>query len=67
MKSILFVLLMIFTTLPAIAQEAASEGLFRQSGKMYVVVSILTIIFIGIVVYLISLDRKISRLEKEEE
>jgi len=35
------------------------------SGKIYVVVTVLSIIFIGIVIYLIALDRKICKLEKE--
>jgi len=38
-----------------------------QSGKIYVVVGVLSIIFIGIVVYLILLDRKISKLEKNQK
>ena len=37
----------------------------RQSGKIYVVVGVLAIIFLGIVVYLVSIDRKLSKLEKE--
>jgi len=45
-------------------QIEMADKLF-QSGKIYVVVAVLSIIFIGIVVYLIMLDRKISKLEKE--
>ena len=41
-----------------------ADGL-NQSGKIYVVVVVASIIFIGIVAYLIMLDRKISKLEKE--
>lgn len=37
----------------------------RQSGKIYVVVAVLAIIYTGIITYLVLLDRKISRLEKE--
>jgi len=36
----------------------------RSNGKIYVVVGALTIIFIGIVIYLFSLNKKLSRLEK---
>jgi CcmD family protein len=36
-----------------------------QSGKIYVVVTVLSVIFIGIITYLIMLDRKITKLEKE--
>jgi len=37
----------------------------RQNGKIYVVVAAVTIIVAGMLLYLISLDRKVSRLEKE--
>lgn len=39
----------------------------RANGKIYVVVIIIAIIFLGIVAYLIHLDRKISKLEKEKK
>lgn len=45
----------------------ASESVFRSSGKIFVVVGIITIIFICIVMYLIRLDRKISKLENPSE
>jgi CcmD family protein len=44
---------------PGIANE------MRSNGKIYVVVAVLTAIFIGIVLYLIRLDRKLSKLERE--
>jgi CcmD family protein len=36
----------------------------RQNGKIYVVVAVILAIFLGIIIYLIRLDRKISKLEK---
>lgn len=39
----------------------------RESGKIYVVVIIIAIIFLGIVAYLVHLDRKISKLEKDNK
>ena len=38
---------------------------FRENGKIYVVVAVVVIIFAGLFVYLISLDKKVSRLEKK--
>lgn len=38
--------------------------LMRSEGKIYVLVGIIVIIFIGIIVYLISVERKISQIEK---
>ncbi|HWI91879.1 MAG TPA: CcmD family protein [Flavisolibacter sp.] len=45
------------------AQSMANE--MRSNGKIYVVVAVLVTIFIGIIIYLIRLDRKLTRLEKE--
>ena len=36
----------------------------RASGKIYVVVSVLLIILLGLFIYLINTDRKITRLER---
>jgi len=38
-----------------------------KNGKIYVVVVVLATIFAGIFAYLVLLDRKISRLEKENK
>lgn len=38
----------------------------RSEGKIYVVVLVLATIFAGIILYLVRLDRKISRLEKQQ-
>ncbi len=37
----------------------------RSNGKIYVVVAVILTIFAGIIIYLVRLDRKLSRLEKE--
>ena len=66
-KSVLFVAIILMSA-SAFAQDTntveMATGLY-QSGKIYVVVTVLSVIFVGIVVYLILLDRKISRLENE--
>jgi CcmD family protein len=41
------------------------EELFYSSGKIYVVIGVVTIILTGIFVYLFWIDRKVSRMEKE--
>lgn len=67
MKQKLFLLLG-FCVLPFLA--CASESIemadvMRSNGKIYVVVSVIAIIFAGIVLFLMYLDRKLSRMEKE--
>ena len=36
----------------------------RSEGKIYVVVVVVLIIFIGLAIYLFSLDKKLDKLEK---
>ena len=38
----------------------------RSNGKIYVVVTVLLIVLAGLFIYLISLDRKLNRLEKND-
>lgn len=64
-------LALLLISVAASAQENAAPvematGLY-QSGKIYVVVGVMALIFIGIVGYLVMLDRKISKLEKENK
>ncbi len=52
----------------AFAQDAPPEmgEALRENGKIYVVITVIGIIFTGIISYLIYLDRKISQLEKNK-
>lgn len=47
------------------AQEVEMADGLRSEGKIYIVVAVLLIIFAGIVLYLINIDKKVSKLEKE--
>lgn len=54
------------------APEAAADqtnvemaDTLRQNGKIYVVVAVLATVLGGILIYLVSLDRKVSKLEKQ--
>lgn len=48
-------------------EEVAMADTFRKDGKIYVVVAVLSIILVGIFVYLMNIDAKMNKLEKEEE
>jgi heme/copper-type cytochrome/quinol oxidase subunit 2 len=37
----------------------------RNNGKIYVVVAVIAIIFIGLIIFLITIDRKVKKLEKQ--
>jgi len=59
-----FLLLQILLINSTYAQTTNPD--FMQSiGKIYVVVAVIITIFIGIIIYLFSLDRKIKHLENQ--
>lgn len=39
----------------------------RSSGKIYVVVAVIAVIFIGIVIYLFSIDNRLKKIEKQKQ
>jgi CcmD family protein len=47
------------------AQGVEMADTFRSNGKIYVVVAVLSVIFVGLAVYLFSIDKKLSKLEKQ--
>lgn len=60
-------LLTFFSWSPFINAQSNNTDFMRNIGKMYVVVAVILAIFFGIILFLIYLDRKISRLEKQIE
>jgi bacteriorhodopsin len=47
------------------AQDAVDMAdTMRANGKLYVVVGVMAIIFIGLFIYLLIIDRKLSRMER---
>jgi len=61
--SIWITLLLIIVAYPTFAQDVEMADSFRADGKIYVVVTILSIIVVGLFSYLFYLDRKVSRIE----
>lgn len=52
------------------AQQPVADGIemadrLRADGKIWVVVAVIAAVFVGIILYLIRLDRQIGKLEKE--
>lgn len=47
------------------AQSGAGESLMRSSGRIYVVIAVILTILAGLILYLVLLDKRLSRLEKE--
>lgn len=64
--SLLFTLMMAVTYAQNTQNIEMADEL-RSSGKIYVVVSVIAVIFLGIATYLIYMDKRISKLEKEQK
>lgn len=68
-KLILLVLLGLTSFFHSFAQssnDVEMADVLRSSGKIYVVVAVVCVIFVGFIIYLFTIDRKISRLENKK-
>ena len=70
-KIILFSLILLFSTkaFPQNIQGTVTSNennFMTDNGKIYVVMAVVLVIVLGLFIYLINLDRKISRLEKKK-
>ncbi len=69
MKKILVLAFLLLGYIGAFAQagqDVEMADALRGSGKIYVVIAIIIIIFIGLAIYLFSIDRRLKKIEKEK-
>ncbi len=45
--------------------RSVSDNFMRSSGRIYVVIAVILLILLGIFYYLLRIDRKLRRVEKE--
>jgi CcmD family protein len=66
MRNILtFILFLMAIPFNIVLANNESTDFMREMGKMYVVVAVIVTTFIGIFIYLIRLDNKLSKMEKK--
>ena len=65
MKKYFTTLALFFLCLTNLLAQDADPDFMRSMGKMYVVVAVIVVIFLGIVLYVARLDRKITKLEDQ--
>jgi len=63
-KHIILTLALLVLSIAAPAQEIEMADQLRAEGKIYVVVLIIVIVLAGLIAYLFSMDRKLSKMEK---
>jgi len=49
----------------SVVEEVAMADQMRADGKIWVVVAVISVIFAGIIAFLVNIDRKVSKLEKQ--
>lgn len=64
--TLLMALLMLSTLSFAQGKYPTTSDLMRSNGRIYVVVAVILVILLGLILYLVRLDRKISKLEKNK-
>jgi CcmD family protein len=67
MKRFFIFLCLILCNILAFAQQSSNVEMadaMRSSGKIYVVVGVICIVFIGLAIYLFAIDRRLKKIEK---
>ena len=61
----LLILIAFAAPLSAQTAEPIMADQFRADGKIYVVIAVLTLIFLALVVFLTTIERRVAKLEKQ--
>ena len=68
---LLIFLIMVLSDTQVFAQDVGENiemaDSLRESGKIYVVVAVLSVIFLGLSVFLFTMDRRIRNIEKNQK
>ena len=61
----MFFMLFSMVTMAQEKNNVEMADLMRSNGRIYVVIAVMLLILIGLMLYLVRLDRKISKLERD--
>jgi bacteriorhodopsin len=63
----LVMLFLLLCTIINAQEETGMADTMRSNGRIYVVVAVMLTILAGLIIYLVRVDRKVSKLEKENQ
>jgi hypothetical protein len=63
----LVMLFLLLCTIVNAQEETGMADTMRSNGRIYVVVAVMLTILAGLIIYLVRVDRKVSKLEKENQ
>ena len=68
-SSLTFIFLFLISTYSVFAQNNDVEmaDIMHENGKIYVVVAVISVILLGFLIALMSIDRRVRRIEKENK
>ena len=67
MKRFLIIFCLALCNVAAFAQQPSNVEMadsMQSSGKIYVVIATISIVFIGLAIYLFAMDRRLKKIEK---
>jgi len=64
-KAISLLVLIVCSTRAMASGDSAAVDFLRSIGKIYSVVAVIVAIFLGIVIYLYRIDKKLTKLENQ--
>jgi predicted tellurium resistance membrane protein TerC len=65
MKRIVTTFLLLIATTLTLSAQSNVDDFFRSTGKIYTVLGVVVILFLVLIIYLIRLEKKISKIEKQ--
>lgn len=65
MKKITILITLMLINFAVFAQEPEMATALRSSGKIYIVVAVIAVIFIGLAAYLFSIDKRLKKIENQ--
>ena len=65
--TLIFILSFTFNSLAQNANGVEMADALRSSGKIYVVVLVISVVFIGLAIYLFSIDSRLKKIEKQKQ
>jgi len=60
-----FLLIVLMSVISIFSASAANADFTRSIGKIYVVVGVMLLLFLGITLYLILIDRRLTKFENQ--
>ena len=65
MKAIITSIVVIVLSTHTLLAQSGVDDFFRSTGKIYTVLGVVVILFVVLIIYLIRLEKKVSKIEKQ--